>query len=143
MYVRYLINIKRELRAFTGLVVEIDMPPFDIDAALSRIFDCFQEKATAMQMLHNVAMDMADHDALFENECLESFQRERLYYAIQNLGKKIKFHLDDIDPYVNGKFRFSYRRTFYGCALLMADERSIGFNSRDYRPRHTRRPGDL
>lgn len=122
MYTQFIIHIAPELNALRQVMTDIDMPHYDEDAMLSRIFHCFQDELHAMDNLQVAATDMANHDALFENEYLYQGQRLRIFNAVMNLGAVIKSHFDRIRPYNNlRKFPYSYKRMFNGCAVLVAD----------------------
>lgn len=137
MYTHVIIlDIATEIRLLKWALGELDMPSFDIEALLSQLFDCFLQENEFDTKLHEVCVEMSQHDTLFENEGLDQFQQERIYTAVAELGRKIKQEYDRSNMYVNGEAPYHFKRLFNGTAII-ADEKTISFSKNEYYPRHS------
>lgn len=131
-----ILDIRKELQELRGKLVELDIPPFDFDAFLSRLFDCLIVEKDFTARLNETCNDFADQDALFENEELDDWEKEWIFRLVQNIGLKLKLEYDLAKLYVDGIAPYNYKRIFNGCAIIVA-ELPIGFQNTDYRTRHT------
>ncbi len=116
-----ILDIEIEIRLLKWALGELDMPRFDIEALLSRLFDCFLQENEFDTKLHEVCVDMSQHDALFENEGLDQYQQDRIYKAVDELGRKIKREYDQSKLYVNGQAPYHFKRLFNGTAIIVAE----------------------
>lgn len=130
-----ILDIAVEIRLLKWALGELDMPRFDIEALLSRLFDCFLQENEFDTKLHEVCVDMSRHDALFENEGLDQYQQERIYTAVDTLGREIKKEYDLSMLYVNGEAPYHFKRLFNGTAIIVA-ETTKGFKKNEYCSRY-------
>ncbi len=120
---------------FLEVLTDLDMPDIDIDAALSRVFDCLKELDLVEKKLQVVCIDMATHDGLFEQEQFSNYQRRQIHNAVETLGRDLFRYYVEQGLYVDGKAPYDYKGTHDGCALLLGDT-SFGFTSPLYRTRY-------
>ena len=131
-----ILNIREELNALKAAVVDLNFPPFDLDAFLSNLFDCLTVEKDFLEKLNVTCIDMADRDVMFENEALDEWEREWIFRLVNTIGMKLKLEYDLAKLYVDGIAPYNYKRIFNGCALIVA-EFPNGFQNANYRTRYT------
>lgn len=98
-----------ELHAFRAVVFEMDMPTVDLEAALSQIFDAVQAQNSATA-LHNLAGNMANGEALFENSDIEDDGKYRVFVSVLRLGEQIRQKLQAYGGYnADGTFPYEFK----------------------------------
>lgn len=130
-----ILDVRKYWNKFFGVLTDLDMPEVDVDVLCSRMFDCLKDENLVEKKLKELCIDMATHDGLFENEHLDDGQQQRIYRALQILGKDLIEFYHREGMYLDGKAPYNYKGTFDGCALLLSDA-SFGSESPMHHTRH-------
>ena len=117
-----ILELKEELRNFRSIILELDMPTIDQEAALSQVFDALHSRrfnndnTDLMWAANDLALNSV---GLAENWEDEDDGRARAYESVIVLGEAIQEQLAQYGAYRNGHFQYEFEGFFdYDTVLL-------------------------
>jgi hypothetical protein len=123
------LDVGEELHQFHRTVYDIDMPQIDVDALLSRLFDCFVHFRSLQYDMMNLIQDLVNQGEIFEhvdNSLVDNGQEDRILKDLVKLATGVSSKIFVLGLYDNGIFNYRYKETLNDNTVILVKIQSEG-----------------